>query len=286
MKRRGKTFALVLILVCTSMLFTLSASASNGKKRYKIKVSDIKVSSTNLKLGDKCRISMKIENEGYEKLKKVGLVYSSPTTQYYQLYLKYNKSSQKWIGSFKVEKGMQKGIWRIWSIFANRDPNEDGFTFYNNYFSAGKYPGKSSNLSKGNICVRKTKGDYSKPNIDFDTLSVSKSAITEQGAKITYRLKVTDKSNIALVRLTICEPVLEGQLLSDTEIKLKFNKKTGYYETTIWKPKGTYILGDIYVRDVFGNSGTYFNKECDKYYPHRETYHSRLDLSRFRVDIA
>ena len=52
------------------MLLVLPTSAKKQKK-YDLKVSDVKVSSKNLKPGDKCKISMKIVNRGYGKMKNV-----------------------------------------------------------------------------------------------------------------------------------------------------------------------------------------------------------------------
>ena len=92
------------------MLLVLPTSAKSRKK-YDLKVSDVKVSSKNLKPGDKCKISMKIVNRGYGKMKNVYVCYDSPSTQVYYVPLQYKKSSGRWVGNFKVEKGMQKGTY-------------------------------------------------------------------------------------------------------------------------------------------------------------------------------
>ena len=286
MKRKSKVFVFMLLLLCVSMLAALPASAAKSKRKYKIKVSDIKVSSKNLKPGDRCRISMKLTNEGYKKLDRVGITYTSPSTQSYHVPLKYKKSSRRWVGSFKVEKGMQKGPWQIWSIDFDRIDGDEGgwYSYYNRYFMDAAYPG--GDLSKGNIRIRGTKGDYSKPEIQWDTLSVSKSAITEKGGKLTYRLKVTDESPVYRVVLTLVgPPVWNGHMPLDTELEMRYNKKTGYYEKTIWRPKGTYLLGNVYVEDVFGNLAMYFNKENAKFFTHQKGYCGLMDFSRFGVDL-
>ena len=119
MKRTKKIAAFLILFLCASMLLVLPTSAKSRKK-YDLKVSDVKVSSKNLKPGDKCKISMKIVNRGYGKMKNVYVCYDSPSTQVYYVPLQYKKSNGRWVGNFKVEKGMQKGTWRIWSIDVNR----------------------------------------------------------------------------------------------------------------------------------------------------------------------
>lgn len=285
MKRKGNIFAYVLLLLCISMLVALPVSASNSKKKYKIKVSDIKISSRNVKQGERCRISMKITNEGYKKLDRVGISYKSPSTQFYYVPLKYKKSSRRWVGNFKAEAGMQKGIWQIWSIDFDRIDGDEGgwYSHYNRCLVDLPDPG--SNLSKGNIRVRGTKGDYSKPEIQWDTLSVSKADVTKKGGKITYRLKVTDESPISRVVLNLSKSQWDGFMLVDTELEMKYNKNTEYYEGTVWKKKGNYLLDSIYAEDVFGNCAMYFNKESIKYFKYRKDYCGLIDLSQFRVDL-
>ena len=103
MKRTKKIAAFLILFLCASMLLVLPTSAKSRKK-YDLKVSDVKVSSKNLKPGDKCKISMKIVNRGYGKMKNVYVCYDSPSTQMYYVPLKYKKSSGRWVGNFKVEK--------------------------------------------------------------------------------------------------------------------------------------------------------------------------------------
>ena len=104
------------------MCIHASGSSDLGKKqkKYDLKVSDVKVSSKNLKPGDKCKISMKIVNRGYGKMKMFtcAMIHRQRRCTTYRFSIK--KSSGRWVGNFKVEKGMQKGTWRIWSIDVNR----------------------------------------------------------------------------------------------------------------------------------------------------------------------
>ena len=189
MKRTKKIAAFLILFLCASMLLVLPTSAKSRKK-YDLKVSDVKVSSKNLKPGDKCKISMKIVNRGYGKMKNVYVCYDSPSTQVYYVPLQYKKSSGRWVGNFKVEKGMQKGTWRIWSIDVNRvfdDIYASWYAYYNHKLGNRSYPG--SDLSKGNIKIRKTKADHKKPEIHADTLQVEKVADTEKGGKISCRIK-------------------------------------------------------------------------------------------------
>lgn len=148
MKRTKKIAAFLILFLCASMLLVLPTSAKSRKK-YDLKVSDVKVSSKNLKPGDKCKISMKIVNRGYGKMKNVYVCYDSPSTQMYYVPLQYKKSSGRWVGNFKVEKGMQKGTWRIWSIDVNRvfdDIYASWYAYYNHKLGNRSYPG--SDLSR------------------------------------------------------------------------------------------------------------------------------------------
>lgn len=256
MKRTKKIAAFLILFLCASMLLVLPTSAKSRKK-YDLKVSDVKVSSKNLKPGDKCKISMKIVNRGYGKMKNVYVCYDSPSTQMYYVPLQYKKRSGRWVGNFKVEKGMQKGTWRIWSIDVNRvfdDIYAPWYAYYNHNLGNRSYPG--SDLSKGNIKIRKTKADHKKPEIHADTLQVEKVADTEKGGKISCRIKVTDSSSIKRVTLTLKGPVsTDHPVATETEIEMKYNKKTGYYEGSVNKEKGTYRVENVYAEDVFGNHG-------------------------------
>ena len=285
MGKKRKVFGLLLLFFCVSLLAALPASAERSKRKYNITVSDVRVSKKNLKPGDRCKVSMKIRNKGYQKLDRVGVTYTSPSTQYYYLPLKYKKSSGRWVGTFKVEKGMQKGRWQIQAVeFDMYEGDEAGwYSYYNRYFVGRPYPG--GDLTKGDVRIRGTKADYSKPEIDWDSLSVSKSEVTPKGGKITYRLKVTDESPIDRVVLTVAGPKEDGVPALDTDLIMKYNKKTGYYEGTIWQPKGTHYLRRIYVEDVLDNSGIYVGDEEADFHTHIKKYHGLMDFSKYDVKL-
>ena len=285
MGKKRKVFGLLLLFVCVSLLASLPVSAERSKRRYHITVSDVRVSKKNLKPGDRCKVSMKIRNKGYQKLDRVGVTYTSPSTQYYYLPLKYKKSSGRWVGTFKVEKGMQKGRWQIQAVEFDMYEGDEGgwYSYYNRYFVGRPYPG--GDLTKGDIRIRGTKADYSKPEIDWDSLSVSKSEVTQKGGKITYRLKVTDESPIDRVVLDVAGPKEDGIPALDTELPMKYNKKTGCYEGTIWQPKGTHYLRRIYVEDVLDNSGIYVGDEEADFHTHIKKYHGLMDFSKYDVKL-
>ena len=103
MKRTKKIAAFLILFLCASMLLVLQTSAKS-KKKYDLKVSDVKVSSKNLKPGDKCKISMKIVNRGYGKMKNVYVCYDSPSTQMYYVPLKYKKKIGKCISKSMLQE--------------------------------------------------------------------------------------------------------------------------------------------------------------------------------------
>ena len=87
-------------------------------------------------------------------------------------------------------------------------------------------------------------------------MQVEKVADTEKGGKISCRIKVTDSSSIKRVTLTLKGPVsTDHPVAVETEIEMKYNKKTGYYEGSANKEKGTYRVENVYAEDVFGNHG-------------------------------
>ena len=75
-----------------------------AEKTYDLKVSDVKVSSKNLKPGDKCKISMKIVNRGYGKMKNVYVCYDSPSTQVYYVPLQYKRAAADGLEISKVKR--------------------------------------------------------------------------------------------------------------------------------------------------------------------------------------
>ena len=87
--------------------------------------SDLKVNKKKLKAGEKCEISMKVKNKGTEKIQRLTVTYQGPKRQYYDVLLKYKKKSKRWTGNFIVNKGMEKGIWKIWCVTADKNYDEE-----------------------------------------------------------------------------------------------------------------------------------------------------------------
>ena len=65
--------------------------------------------------------------------------------------------------------------------------------------------------------------------------------------RISCHIKVTDSSSIKRVTLTLKGPVsTDHPVAVETEIEMKYNKKTGYYEGSVNKEKGTYRVENVY----------------------------------------
>lgn len=116
---------MLLLLICVSMLSVMPVSAARKKSRYDLQFSELKVNKKKLKAGEKCEISMKVKNKGTEKIQRLTVTYQGPKRQYYDVLLKYKKKSKRWTGNFIVNKGMEKGIWKIWCVTADKNYDEE-----------------------------------------------------------------------------------------------------------------------------------------------------------------
>jgi len=252
-----KVLFLVMSMFGVMTLYMLSAAASADVKpdELVIAVSDIKVKSIKLKAGDKLNLSMKVTGNGYVAIQTVTAQYVSCREQSLKIPLKYNAKTGLWTASFKIPKGMQSGLWKLAYVSANIGLNEDG-----DWEASFRYSDDvEKELQKGDVRISGTKPDYTRPKINFKSLSATRKVNKSKGiVKLTYRVKVKDKSPIEFVNIVLIE---KGNDYDDGEVlRMKYNKKTGYYEGSVWKPHGTYQISSISAEDVFGNQVYYYNK--------------------------
>ena len=209
-KVKKSGFSMLLLLICVSMLSVMPVSAARKKSRYDLQFSDLKVNKKKLKAGEKCEISMKVKNKGTGKIQRLTVTYQGPKRQYYDVLLKYKKKSKRWTGNFTVNKGMEKGIWKIWCVTADKNYDEEyHYSCYNKNLDKLITPG--ADFSKGNIQISGTKADYKKPKIRWNNLKTWNEQVTAKGGIINCRLKVTDNSGISFVRIIFAKRPEEGK---------------------------------------------------------------------------
>jgi len=282
MKKIGKIillFAVVLGFMKLSVQPVL-ASGNKNPKELTINITDIKVKNAKLKTGNKLSLSMRVKGNGYTAIKTVSARYHSSRAQSLNIPLKYNTKSGLWSSSFKIPKGMQSGLWKLVSVAANVGLDEDGDL----EAQFGRKKAAKQILSKGNIRISGTRADYTRPKIDFKSLSSSKK-VTESrgGGYLTYRVKVTDKSPIKSVVIEIAEMEAVGEYYDDYyRLEMKYNKKKGYFESTAWYPKGIYHISSIRAEDIFGNYEYYCNKAPE--FDNMETY-KKKDFSKYILEF-
>ena len=285
-KVKKSGFSMLLLLICVSMLSVMPVSAARKKSRYDLQFSDLKVNKKKLKAGEKCEISMKVKNKGTEKIQRLTVTYQGPKRQYYDVLLKYKKKSKRWTGNFTVNKGMEKGIWKIWCVTADKNYDEEYYySCYNKNLDKLITPG--ADFSKGNIQISGTKADYKKPKIRWNNLKTWNEQVTAKGGIINCRLKVTDNSGISFVRIIFAKRPEEGKkLIPDISIIMKYNKKTGYYEGSSTQGKGKYLVAGITAADLFGNEIFYYNSQCESYGYYQPENSIRKDLSDLSVSLG
>ena len=285
-KVKKSGFSMLLLLICVSMLSVMPVSAARKKSRYDLQFSDLKVNKKKLKAGEKCEISMKVKNKGTGKIQRLTVTYQGPKRQYYDVLLKYKKKSKRWTGNFTVNKGMEKGIWKIWCVTADKNYDEEyHYSCYNKNLDKLITPG--ADFSKGNIQISGTKADYKKPKIRWNNLKTWNEQVTAKGGIINCRLKVTDNSGISFVRIIFAKRPEEGKkLIPDISIIMKYNKKTGYYEGSSTQGKGKYLVAGITAADLFGNEIFYYNSQCESYGYYQPENSIRKDLSDLSVSLG
>ena len=113
---------------------------------------------------------------------------------------------------------MEKGIWKIWCVTADKNYDEEyHYSCYNKNLDKLITPG--ADFSKGNIQISGTKADYKKPKIRWNNLKTWNEQVTAKGGIINCRLKVTDNSGISFVRIIFAKRPEEGKkLISDISI--------------------------------------------------------------------
>lgn len=126
------------------------------KSRYDLQFSDLKVNKKKLKAGEKCEISMKVKNKGTGKIQRLTVTYQGPKRQYYDVLLKYKKKSKRWTGNFTVNKGMEKGIWKIWCVTADKNYDEEyHYSCYNKNLDKLITPGADFSKEISRLVERK-----------------------------------------------------------------------------------------------------------------------------------
>lgn len=286
MRKTKSVFSMLLLVLCVSMLAVMPVSAAKKKSSYDLKVSDVEVSKKKLKAGNKCEISMKVQNKGTKKIHSLTVRYQGPKSQYYDVLLKYKKSSKRWTGSFKVNKGMEKGTWKIWCVTVDKVYDDEyHYSCYNKDLNKTIAPG--ADLSKGNLQISGTKADYKKPKVSWSEFQTWGEQVTEEGGTLKCRLKATDNSGISFVRVVFRKiAAKDKKLTSGIPIIMKYNKNTGYYEGSITQEKGIYLVADVTAADLFGNEVLYYNTQCEAYTYYQPENSIRKNLSAFLVNLG
>lgn len=142
-----KLLSLILSLVFVISMAVIpngiSASATADVEKPVIDISTLTVSKKNATVGDTVRFSIKITDN--VKVSSAAINLKSPITQKtVYIGLKYDISSDRYIGDFAVTNTIEEGTWNISYIYA-RDSSDNSVNCYNRkYFSGSSNPDLSS----------------------------------------------------------------------------------------------------------------------------------------------
>lgn len=284
MKKIEIRFIVFTVIILATLMFAQPVTAANNEKPEEliINVTNVKVKKTNLRPGDKLKLSLKVRGNGFAKIKTAEAVFQSERGQSLALPLKYNSSTIKWNGNIEIPKGMQKGKWKLYEIRVNIENHNNFAGFGPDFVPFGEDDTEVKKLlESGNIKISGTKADYTKPKINLKSFKVLK-----KGRKLTYRVKVTDKSPIKWVKLDLYDSEDKDFLFEDGGIgtKMKYNKKNKSYEYSFKAPKGIYHVYSITAEDIFGNNVTYYtnDKKIRKY---NKPYERLNKFSKYTVKV-
>lgn len=142
-----KLLSLILSLVFVISMAVIpngiSASATADVEKPVIDISTLTVSKKNATVGDTVRFSIKITDN--VKVSSVAINLKSPMTQKtVYLGLKYDISSDRYIGDFAVTNTIEEGTWNISYIYATDSSDNSVYCYNRKYFSGSSNPDLSS----------------------------------------------------------------------------------------------------------------------------------------------
>lgn len=262
-----------------------------------IQISEVKISSNNVKPGDTFRYSFTIREGAYSEFYKkysdtpssqyelcdsqfesafanVTVAWQSPGYQSVVREYKWDSKKKcfKISGSIPVQKGMQPGKWTIKYInFA--DTKEGGASTFSIdnieewEDGSGEFKDLYMDLSFGDITVSGTSADNKAPVISLKSLKIQKKFV-KYNEKDIFSVKVSDKSKIKCVKSMWRSVDKKGNEISDCTYNMKYNKKKKNYQCSIKLKKGEsyFRLYAIYVEDIYGNKKRYEANQYNKSY--------------------
>lgn len=221
--------ALVMVFVTTfamtASLLSNNVQAAGDSEKPVIDISTLTVSKTNATTGDSVVVSVKVTDN--VKVSKVQILYTAPQTGVNENLttglMTYNSTTDRWERTIEISDTTEIGTWKVYSIRALDSSN--------NLLTLNS---KSNDFSSGNFTVSGTTGaDIVKPEIDLNTLSVSKTEAT-LGDTVVVSVKVTDNVEVGSVVIVYNAP--ESKMVKT--INMTYNQSSGKYE-------GNFEVNDI-----------------------------------------
>ncbi len=252
------SFILSLVFVISMAIIPngISASAEADIEKPVIDISTLTVSTKNATVGDTVRFSIKITDN--VKVKRATIYLKSPITQKtVYLSLKYDISSDRYIGDFAITNTVEEGTWNISYIYATDGSDNSVYCYNRKCFSGVSNP----DLSSYSFTVTDTNADTIKPVIDISTLTVSTKNATV-GDTVRFSIKITDNVKVKRATIYLKSPITQKTVYLSLKYDISSDRYIGDFAITNTVEEGTWNISYIYATDGSDNSVYCYNRKC------------------------
>lgn len=257
-----KLIVILLIISIIFVYFPLISSAENDTENPGLDVNSINVSNKNATVGDKVKISFRINNISGE-VKYVDAYYNKPivNTLTDKISFKYNIQN----GLFESELEITD-TWINGEYLFNRlmiSVGDYSETYYNIENENINNYGQVINLNSLNFTVYGTNGDDTPPVVASSSVDISNNKAVI-GDTITYKAKVLENTTIKTVNIKLANQTGRYEYTYKT-LSMTYNPSSQLYEARLVIDEsllsGFWYVYSIYAKDGFNNDYTLYNTQ-------------------------
>ena len=257
-----KIIVLALILCMISIYFPAISFAENNTEKPGLDVDSINISNKNVTVGEKVKISFRINNISGE-VKYVDAYYTKPIVNILtdKISFKYNIQNGLFESEFEITDTWINGEYLFNRLMIS--VGDYGETYYNSENDYINNYGPIINLNSFNFNVYGTNGDDTPPVIVSSSVDISNDRAVI-GDTITYKAKVLENTTIKTVNIKLANQTGRYEYSYKT-LNMVYNPSSQLYEAKLVIDEsllaGYWHVYSVYAKDGFNNYFTLYNTQ-------------------------
>lgn len=259
-----KKICILLFSLCFIYFFIPSfLVADSDINDTKLDINSINVSNKYVTVGDKIKISFKVDNISGD-IDYVDAYYSKPivNTLADKIMFKYNAQNGLFESELEITDTWINGEYLFNRLMISIGKYNEIYYNSENEYNINEH-GKVVNLNSFNFTVHDTNGDNTPPSIIPSSLEVSTDR-TVIGDTITYKVKVLENTELKNVKIELATET--GRYKYDYKtLSMKYNPSSKLYEANLIIDDtllaGYWSVYSINAKDKFSNSFTLYNTQ-------------------------